>query len=55
MRRRASAACEAKQWAECIARFDDAKLVDPDGDSASDVQAARQQATRVLATSPSGR
>lgn len=52
MRRQAFAACEAKRWAECVARFDDAKLVDPEGDSAADVQAARQQARRALETAP---
>jgi hypothetical protein len=54
MRKRAFAACDAMKWAECVARLDDAKLADPDGDSAADVQGARQQAARALGTTPHG-
>ena len=48
MRRRAFAECEASRWAECIARFDDARMMDPAGDRAPEVQAAREKASIEL-------
>ncbi|HEY1692769.1 MAG TPA: hypothetical protein VGG39_11440 [Polyangiaceae bacterium] len=39
LRKRASAACDAKQWRECLALLDEAAEKDPAGDDASDVQA----------------
>jgi hypothetical protein len=48
LRRRAFAACSAKQWEACLARFDEAKQGDPGGDAAPEVQLARQKATRAI-------
>ena len=48
MRRRALAECEASRWAECIARFDEARMMDPAGDQAPEVQAAREKASHEL-------
>ena len=48
LRRRAFSACEAKQWSDCLARFDDAKRIDPAGDEEATVKAARREATRAL-------
>lgn len=44
LRRKAAAACEAKQWSACLAELDDARAVDPDGDDASAVKSLREKA-----------
>jgi hypothetical protein len=33
LRRKAAAACDAKQWGVCLAELDEARAVDPDGDT----------------------
>ena len=48
LRRHAFAECEASHWPECIARFDDARMLDPAGDQAPEVQAARANARDEL-------
>jgi len=44
LRRKAADACDAKQWSVCLARLDDARAVDPDGDDAPAVKTLRKQA-----------
>jgi hypothetical protein len=44
LRRKGYAACDAQLWRECLARLDEAKRVDPAGDTAPDVLVARQKA-----------
>jgi hypothetical protein len=44
LRRRAFAECQASRWQECVARFDDARMLDPAGDEAPEVEAARGKA-----------
>jgi len=44
LRRKASAACDAKQWSVCLAKLDDARAVDPGGDDALAVKTLRNQA-----------
>jgi hypothetical protein len=48
LRKRAFAECAASHWDECLVRFDDARRLDPAGDSAPEVQAARDEAERQL-------
>jgi hypothetical protein len=48
LRKRAFAECAASRWDACLARFDDARRLDPAGDSAPEVQAARDEAKRQL-------
>jgi hypothetical protein len=44
LRRKAVAACDAKQWSVCLAELDEARAVDPDGDDASTVKSLRDKA-----------
>ena len=44
LRRKAAAACDAKQWSVCLAELDEARAVDPDGDDASTVKSLREKA-----------
>ena len=44
-RRKAAAACDAKQWSVCLPELDEAGAVDPDGDDASTVKRLRDRAT----------
>ncbi len=44
LRRKAAAACDAKQWSACLAELDEARAVDPDGDDASTVKRLREKA-----------
>jgi hypothetical protein len=44
LRRKAAAACEAKQWNECLAKLDDARAVDPGGDDVPAVKLLRDKA-----------
>jgi DNA-directed RNA polymerase specialized sigma24 family protein len=44
LRREAFAACDAHRWSECLQGFDEARRIDPSGDAALDVQAARKAA-----------
>lgn len=46
LRRQAYQACDDRRWSDCVALLDDAKRVDPVGESAADVQAAREKAAR---------
>ena len=48
LRRKAAAACDAKQWSACLAELDDARAVDPDGDTASTVKSLREKAMAGL-------
>ncbi|HEY3819506.1 MAG TPA: hypothetical protein VGL81_20190 [Polyangiaceae bacterium] len=48
LRTRAFAECEAQHWDTCLARFDDARMLDPAGDAAPEVQAARTKAEDEL-------
>ncbi|HEY6458783.1 MAG TPA: hypothetical protein VIY73_01495 [Polyangiaceae bacterium] len=52
LRKRASAACDAKQWRECLGLLDEAAEKDPAGDDASDVQALRAKAEKGIASGP---
>jgi hypothetical protein len=52
LRRKAAAACEAKQWSVCLADLDDARAVDPEGD---DVPAVKMLRDEAIAGSPGGR
>ncbi len=44
LRRKAAAACDAKQWSVCLAKLDDARAVDPGGDDALAVKTLRDKA-----------
>jgi|HubBroStandDraft_6_1064221.scaffolds.fasta_scaffold114540_2 hypothetical protein len=44
LRRKAAAACDAKQWSVCLAKLDDARTVDPEGDAALAVKSLRDKA-----------
>ena len=46
LRETAFAECRATRWAECLRRLDAAKALDPAGDTAPEVKAAREQAAR---------
>lgn len=48
LRKRAFAECAASRWDECLVRFDEARQLDPAGDSAPEVKAARDNAEREL-------
>jgi hypothetical protein len=52
MRRKAAAACDAKQWSVCLAELDDARAVDPEGDDVPAVTSLRDEA---IAGSSDGR
>jgi len=51
-RQRALAACDALQWQPCLDGLDRAKLLDPSGDTAKNVQDARKLAADSLAPKP---
>jgi hypothetical protein len=44
LRRKAAAACDAKQWSACLAELDDARAVDPGGDDVAAVKGLREKA-----------
>jgi len=44
LRRKAAAACDAKQWSVCLADLDDARAVDPGGDDGAVVKLLRDKA-----------
>ncbi len=44
LRRKAAAACDAKQWSVCLAELDEARAADPGGDDASTVKSLRDKA-----------
>ena len=46
LRESAFAECRATRWAECLRRLDAAKTLDPAGDTAPEVKAAREQAAK---------
>jgi hypothetical protein len=46
LRETAFAECRATRWAECLRRLDAAKALDPAGDTAPEVKAAREQAAK---------
>jgi hypothetical protein len=48
LRRRAFVACDALEWIECLDRLDAAARLDPAGDDALNVRAARKDAERNL-------
>jgi hypothetical protein len=52
LRHQAAAACDAKQWTACLAKLDQARATDPDGDGAPTVKALRDRATAGLAKKP---
>ena len=52
LRDSAFAECRATRWAECVRRLDAAKTLDPAGDTAPEVKAAREQAARGLEEKP---
>ncbi|HLK37423.1 MAG TPA: hypothetical protein VKU41_11775 [Polyangiaceae bacterium] len=52
LRRQASTACDAKQWAVCLADLDAARAVDPDGDDEPVVQAVRGRALAAILAKP---
>ncbi|HEY8088965.1 MAG TPA: hypothetical protein VIF09_13995 [Polyangiaceae bacterium] len=41
-------ACEAKRWADCLHDLDQARVLDPAGETSDDVKLARKQATEAL-------
>jgi hypothetical protein len=48
IRHAAANACGAEHWKECLDRLDEAREMDPQGDSAGNVQALRTTATARL-------
>jgi hypothetical protein len=52
LRRKAAAACDAKQWSVCLAELDDARAVDPEGD---DVPAVKILRDKAIAANGDGR
>jgi len=42
------AACRASRWSECVQRLDEAKALDPAGDTTPDVRDARDRAAPNL-------
>ena len=44
LRRRALAACEASRWDACLSQIEEARMLDPAGDEAPEVKAARKKA-----------
>jgi hypothetical protein len=43
MRQEAVRACDARRWEECEARLDEARRLDPEGEGAAEVKAAREK------------
>jgi hypothetical protein len=52
LRASAFAACKDLRWADCVADLDRAKQLDPAGDSAPEVVAARRRAKEATSTGP---
>jgi hypothetical protein len=52
LRKRALDACSREQWTECLAGLDQAKGLDPAGDDAAAVQAARRRAGQAVGGRP---
>jgi hypothetical protein len=52
LRKRAFDACSREQWTECLAGLDEAKGLDPSGDDAPAVQAARRRAGQAVGGRP---
>jgi hypothetical protein len=52
LRKRAFDACSREQWKECLAGLDEAKRLDPAGDEAAAVQAARRRAGQAGTDTP---
>jgi hypothetical protein len=52
LRRLAAVACNAQQWSACLARLDEARAVDPDGDGATPVKTLRDRAIQELDRKP---
>ena len=48
LRKQAFEACGRGQWQACIARFDEAKDLDPEGDQDPEITAARERAKNAL-------
>jgi hypothetical protein len=44
LRRQAVAACDAKEWARCLAELDEARAADPKGDESPAVKSLRDKA-----------
>ncbi len=51
-RRKATAACDAKKWEECLANLDIARAIDPDGDETPAVKATRAKAIKGVLDKP---
>jgi hypothetical protein len=49
LRKQAFELCGRGRWQECLARFDEAKTLDAEGDKDPEVQAARKRAKAMLA------
>jgi hypothetical protein len=45
-------ACDAQQWSVCLARLDEARAVDPEGDEKPAVKATRDRAIRGIREKP---
>jgi DNA-directed RNA polymerase specialized sigma24 family protein len=52
MRKQAFEKCLAKEWNDCVQKLDDAKRLDPAGDTAPTVQQARDNAAKAKALPP---
>jgi hypothetical protein len=52
LRRRATAACDAKQWSLCLADLDKARAADPAGDDAPAVKSLRNRAIDAIEQNP---
>ncbi len=52
IRKNALQKCDASQWKECIDGLDEAKRLDPAGDTAPNVQKARDDASKALTAPP---
>lgn len=51
-RKKAFTACDAERWTECLADLDQARALDPAGDSAPLAKSARERALRALQPKP---
>ena len=52
LRRQAATACDAKQWAVCLADLDAARAVDPDGDDEPGTKSLRDRALAAILAKP---
>jgi hypothetical protein len=52
MRKQAFEKCLAKEWNDCVQKLDDAKRLDPAGDTAPTVQQARENAAKAKGLPP---